>query len=1119
MAFKMTAFDGWLASTVLLWLFNRNDDSSSDTDTQKADLLNENNTTKIGSAIPACIGRCMVKEPLVSYFGDFRADIYTEEYGMHTGIDWRNIVPMIVLGIIAICSTPDEEKGTVISGEGAGGEVIGTVTTSGHKRAMMLNVVVQVLLWILMQLFASHQGRTTIQKGFKYYLGWQMIICWSHPNIGIKKIWMNVYDSDLEQSTQQGIWSDNNATLKDNPAGIVAHIDKPDMFGGVDEGGGFVGDIRIYFGGNGNTHDSWMVNQMSLGTVQEEVRGLTPLYRPYLTAVIPQAYIGKQSNIPSMWFEIINYPTGLADRYSSKLQIDYDVEKSELQAKIDEIEKIAVINRTAVQNTNLTSYKVQMDSLVKRGALHLGKIGEDSNPAEAIFEICTNKNWGCDIEEDKIDIDSLYEVGKTCEKESMGVSLQISQITPARTVIGAILSHINGMCYDDAKTGKLKFKLIRNDYDESKLLTLTTTNCVSCEFSRLDWSETASSVTASFTDAEDNYETNTVPYYDLANVKITKTNKDKQIDATYFTTPANAKTYAQNELLTAGYPLAAASIKANRQAHTLAIGDPFILKWEPYGITKTIMRVTDIDYAGLEDGTISIEAIEDVFSFDKTLYEFSSGTGWTEVDHLPEQIIYRKFIETPYEMNMTLDTYVYAMAINPSVYSVYWDVWRNKGGNYYISTKSSDWTAGAKLIYGTEANYTSDDKIEVKELGSLSRFDTKIRTISENTDLYNNTTGRNIAIIDDEIISYNNIVRLPNGDYSIQGIIRGIYDTIPSIHTSGSVVYLLDTMLNITGNKALVTEGKIASESLCVTSETVSKQADLDTTTAYNITTTRRSEQPSVMANLKFGADCGDNTVVKYDNTERLSNDLKFVFNQRDKFKTYSIISQDTTTYRGIDIVTDTNTNNVVKVTYGSDSREYLFNAYESNNFVLNWNKICEVFTIKDSMSINLKIGTYDTVKKLYSNQMYSKDIIMEVPSMVGIVKDKKEAQIYADSIVDDSYVIIPESAYNISRTILYNLCPMIMTYSYTEVTNANGSKTDVADTGIIMGQDGNSYNLTTKYYRIVGKDSNGKAILYEMTLDKEYVFKTYFNTKVGNYVKYYKYNTDGVWEEISVKE
>lgn len=1102
MAFKMTAFDGWLASTALLWLFNRNKSSSS---AQESGLLNENNTTKIGSAIPVCIGRCMVKEPLVSYFGDFRADAYTEEYGMHTGIDWRNMVPYIILGILAVCSTPDEEKGTVISGEGAGGQVIGTVTTSGHKRAMMLNIMIQVLLWLLTQLFMNHMGKTTIQKGFKYYLGWQMIICWSSPNIGIKKIWMNVYDSNIEESTQQGIWTDNKATLKDNPAGIIAHIDKEDMFGGVDEGGGFVGDIDIYFGGQGNTHNPWMVSQMSLDTVQEEVRGLTPLYKPFLTAVVPQAYIGKQSNIPSMWFEIVNYPTNLAEKYKDQLPIDYIAEKNELQDKITAIENIPLETRTAIQNTNLASYKSQMTALETRGALHLGKLGEDANPAEAIFEICINEDWGCDIDEDKIDIDSLYELGKTCEKEDMGVSLQISQVTPARTVIGTILSHINGLCYDDAKTGKLKFKLIRNDYDENSLLTLTTTNCTSCEFSRLDWSETASSVTASFTDATDNYETSTVPYNDLANVKITKTNTDKQIDASYFTTSANAKTYAQNELLTAGYPLAAASIKANRQAHDLSIGDPFILKWQPYGIAKTIMRVTDIDYAGLEDGTISIEAIEDVFSFDKTVYEFSGGMGWTEVDHLPEEIVYRKYLETPYEMNNTLDTYVYAMAINPSVYSIYWDVWRNKSGTYFISVKSSGWTAGAKLIYGTTDNYISDDKIEVKELGSLRRFDDKIEAINKDPELYTNKSGRNIAIIDNEIISYDKIVKLPNGDYSIQGIIRGIFDTIPAVHTSDSVIYLLDTMVNIVSNKRLVTEGNVVNESLCVTSETVDKQQELDPSTAFNMTTKRRAEQPSIMANLKFGADCGDNTTLKYNNTEILSNDLKFVFNQRDKFKTYNIISQDITTYRGIDIVTDTNTKNIVKVTFGDTTEEFSFDAYKIDNFILNWNKLCEIFTVKDTMPIILKIGTYDTTKGLYSYQMYTKNITLGVPSMVGVVNTKEEAQTYADSIVNDSYVIVPESDYNVSRTILYNLCPMIM------VSNGNS--------GIIMGQDGNKYDLQTTYYRIVGKDTNGKAILYEMTLDKEYVFKMYFNTKVNNTTKYYKYNTSNTWEEITVGE
>ena len=145
---------------------------------------------------------------------------------------------------------------------------------------------------------------------------------------------------------------------------------------------------------------------------------------------------------------------------------------------------------------------------------------------------------------------------------------------------------------------------------------------------------------------------------------------------------------------------------------------------------------------------------------------------------------------------------------------------------------------------------------------------------------------------------------------------------------------------------------------------------------------------------------------------------------------------------------------------------------------------------------------------------MYSNDITLEVPSKVGIVKVGVEAQTYADSIVNESYVIVPESDYTISRIILYNLCPMIMTYSYTEQ-----NEVDMPDTGIIMGQDGNTYNLTTKYYRIVGKDSNNKAILYEMTLDKEYVFKMYFNTKVNNTTKYYKYNTSNTWEEITVEE
>jgi len=61
---------------------------------------------------------------------------------------------------------------------------------------------------------------------------------------------MNVYDSKVEDSTEQGVWDNNNkiAWEQENMQGLAAYIDQPEMFGGVDEGGGFTGEVRYYFG-------------------------------------------------------------------------------------------------------------------------------------------------------------------------------------------------------------------------------------------------------------------------------------------------------------------------------------------------------------------------------------------------------------------------------------------------------------------------------------------------------------------------------------------------------------------------------------------------------------------------------------------------------------------------------------------------------------------------------------------------------------------------------------------------------------------------------------------------------------------------------------------------------
>ena len=193
---------GQIISTLLLMWVNRRMRSKFDNSIeQQPSKYSDSNVNSIGSSIPVALGRVMIKNPLVSYYGDFDYRPYTEEYGAHANLDIGTMLILLLINIIAIITTPD----TVVTNTGGGQTV-----DSGTKRALIVNAVVQFLIWLLMELLFKHELKTTIQKGFMYYLGWQNILCWTGNNIGIKRLWMNVYDTNVEKSTQQGVWGSDN---------------------------------------------------------------------------------------------------------------------------------------------------------------------------------------------------------------------------------------------------------------------------------------------------------------------------------------------------------------------------------------------------------------------------------------------------------------------------------------------------------------------------------------------------------------------------------------------------------------------------------------------------------------------------------------------------------------------------------------------------------------------------------------------------------------------------------------------------------------------------------------------------------------------------------------------
>ena len=134
------------------------------------------------------------------------------------------------------------------------------------------------------------------------------------------------------------------------------------------------------------------------------------------------------------------------------------------------------------------------------------------------------------------------------------------------------MSHINGVKFDNPYTGKLEFRLIRNDYNVNDLPVFDTSNCASLSFSRLDWSETVSEVSVRFTHADNKYEEGQLKLSDLANTFLTGTHKSIDVDGSYFTIPSTAKALAESQLLSAGYPLAFVSIECNRIGYNRVIG-------------------------------------------------------------------------------------------------------------------------------------------------------------------------------------------------------------------------------------------------------------------------------------------------------------------------------------------------------------------------------------------------------------------------------------------------------------------------------------------------------------------------------------------------------------------
>lgn len=323
----------------------------------------------------------------------------------------------------------------------------------------------------------------------------------------------------------------------------------------------------------------------------------------------------------------------------------------------------------------------------------LSDIGGDMNPAEIIWELCTNSSWGgMGVPASLMDNASFLIAAQTLYDEGFGLSLIWDQAGTVEDQIALVLRHIDGVLYPDPESGKFVLTLARGDYDAESLEVFDESTIESVtNYSLAAWDETTNEVRVSYLErryfkvkgtlndppanpvigdqwlvgpnptgawtnhagelatwggaswafspaggyqegapaAQYVFTSRVAAAQDLGNYQIQQQIVSGSASYPGISKAELAQRVAQRDLRTLTYPLVRCTVRLNRAGYNLRPGKVFRLNWSELGLSGLVLRVLKINYGTLEQGAIVVEVIEDIFSLGNLTYSAPAATSFS----------------------------------------------------------------------------------------------------------------------------------------------------------------------------------------------------------------------------------------------------------------------------------------------------------------------------------------------------------------------------------------------------------------------------------------------------------------------------------------------------------
>jgi len=491
------------------------------------------------------------------------------------------------------------------------------------------------------------------------------------------------------------------------------------------------------------------------------------------------------------------------------------------------------------------------------------EISGDMNPAHIIYQCLTENNWGMGYAAGAMDAGMFTSAADTLHAEGFGLSMIWNQQSSIEEFIKSVLDHIGGIVYTAPDTGMFVLKLIRGDYVKESLPLFDPSNILTAmNYQRQAWGETINEVTVVYRDRDTNKDS-AVTVQDLANIQtqggvVAQTRQYPGIG-----NAALAQRVALRDLQAASTPLSRLQIKVNRQGWDLIPGGVIRVSWPDYQIDDVVFRVADINRGTLQDGTITVELVEDIYAFPTNTYLAPQDPQWTNPISAPAAAPYRKLVETPYwdlarclsaadlDYVDDLSGYLQTLAVRPSGDAMNYEIWTDVAGGTveYIEKAIGDFCPSATLVAG---------------IGPAVSSSISLATM-EDVDL---VVAGGYAVIGDEYVRVDAI----NASAGTATISRGVLDTVPGTHAAGARIWFADGYQGVDETEYATGE----TMNVKMLPSTGSGTLAIASAPADSITFARRHNRPYPPGGFRFGSSyfpasiSGNSVTVNWFHRDRL---------------------------------------------------------------------------------------------------------------------------------------------------------------------------------------------------------------------------------------------------------